>query len=102
MHQTLAKSEAQFIQQDGEHLEVVVLLIAHHIDHLVDGVVVETQLRRTNILGHIDRGTILTEQQLLVQTIFRQVSPYRTILPTVEDTLLQTFQYLCLTLQVGL
>ena len=41
MHEVFAPLEAEFVEQDAQHLEVVVLLIAHHVDHLVDGEVLE-------------------------------------------------------------
>ena len=53
VYQFFAPLEAKTVQKDGEHLEVVVLLVAHHINHLVDGVVLEAHLSSTNILRHI-------------------------------------------------
>ncbi len=58
----LAPLEAQTVEQDGEHLEVIVLLIAHHVDHLVDGIVTETKLGRTDVLRHVDRSSVGTKQ----------------------------------------
>ena len=101
MYQVLTPLEAQFIQQDREHLEVVVLLVAHHVDHLIDGEILEAQLGCTDVLRHIYAGTIGTEQQLLIQALLGQVGPYRTVFSAIEETLLQTFFHLLLTFQIG-
>ena len=55
---------------------MVVLLVAYHIDHLVDRVVLETHLSSTDILGHIDTGTIATKQQFLVESLVGEIGPY--------------------------
>ena len=54
VNQFLAPLEAQSIEQQREHLEMVVLLVAHHIYHLVNRIVLETHLRRSDVLSHID------------------------------------------------
>ena len=69
VNQPFPEGEAQLIQQDGQNLEVIVLLVADDIDHLVDRVIVEAQFGGTDILGHIDRRAIRAEQQLLVQSL---------------------------------
>ena len=102
VYQLLAPLEAQTIQQDREHLEVIVLFVAHHIDHLVDGEILETHLCRSDVLGHVDAGSIATEQQLLIQSLVGKVCPYRVILMALEESLGETFLHLGLTFQIGL
>ena len=45
------------------------MLITHYIDHLVDWVVLVTKLCSTDILSHIHRCAICTEQKFFVQAI---------------------------------
>ena len=61
MYQSLSKRVAQHVEQQREHLEVVVLFIAHNVDHLIDGVVVEPHPGGADILSHVDRGAIGTQ-----------------------------------------
>ena len=58
MHQFLAPLESETVEEYGEHLEMVVLLVAHYIYHLVDGEVLESHLCCADILCHIYRGAI--------------------------------------------
>ena len=102
MHQVLAPLESQTVKQYGKHLEVVVLLIAHHVNHAVNGVILKTQLGCTYILGHVDRCTVTAQQQFLVQSVLGQVSPYGAVLLTEEKPLLKALHHGFLTLQVGL
>ena len=102
VYQFLAPLESETVEQDGEHLEVVVLLVAYHIDHLVDGIVLEAHLGGADVLGHIDRGTVGAEQQLLVESLVGEVSPYGAVIMALEESFLQTLLHLCLTLQIGL
>ena len=102
MNQVLAPLEAEAVEQDGEYLEVVVLLITYYVDHLVDREVLETEVGSTDVLSHIDRGAVGTEQELLVETLVGEVSPYTVVVLAEEETLLQAFLYLFLTLQVSI
>ena len=76
MYQVLAPFKAQLIEQYREHLEVVVLFVTNDIYHLVDRVVLETQFCCSDILCHIYRSTIRTQQQFLVETLACEVCPY--------------------------
>ena len=87
MYEFFAKGETELVQQQGQHLEVVFLLIAYHIDHLVNGIVLEAQFGGADVLCHINAGAVTSEQQFLVQSVPRQVSPYRTVFAAVENAL---------------
>ena len=102
VNQLLTPLEAKTVEQDRKHLEVIVLFVAHHIDHLIDGEVLETHLGRTDVLRHIDRGAVRTQQQFLIQTLVGQVGPNRVVLVALKQTLSESFLYFGLTLQVGL
>ena len=81
---------------------MVVLFVAHNIYHLVYGVVLVAHLCRTDVLCHIYAGAVGAEQQFLVETFVSQVSPYRVVLMSFEESFLQSFLHLRLTLQVSL
>ena len=81
---------------------MVVLLVAHHVDHLVDGIILEAHLGSTDILCHIDAGAITAQQQLLVQSLLGEVCPDRAVVMTLEESFGESFLDLGLTLQVGL
>ena len=100
MYQALAPLKAQTVEQDGQHLEVIVLLVAHHVDHLVNGIVGETLFGRTDVLRHVDRRTVSTEQQLVVEAFARQVGPHGAVFLAVEKTFLQSFEHFLLAFQV--
>ena len=98
MYEFLSEGETKPIEKDRENLKMVLLLVAHYIYHLIDGVVLKTQLSRTDILRHIYRGAIASEQQFLIEPIGREVSPYRIVVAAVEFTGCQTFLNLRLAL----
>ena len=102
MHQFLAPLESEAVEQDAEHLEVIVLLVAHHVDHLVDGIVFVAHLGGADVLCHIDGGAVAAEQQLLVEAFVGEVGPYGVVVVALEESFLESFLHLCLTFQVGL
>ena len=109
LHHTIAKVdkfftplETEAVKQDREYLEVVVLLVTHHINHLVDGIVLETHLSRTDVLCHIDRGSVRAQQQLLVKSLVGEVCPHAIVVVTFEESFGKPLLHLGLTFQVGL
>ena len=86
VNEFFAEGESETVKQDRQHLEVVLLLVAYHIDHLVDRIVLEAELGGTDILGHIDGGAVGAEEQFLVQSVLGEVCPYRTVFAAVERT----------------
>ena len=101
MNQLFAPLEAEAVEEDREHLEVIVLLVAHHIDHLVDGKVGEAHLGGANILGHIYAGAVRAQQQLLVEALVGEVGPYRVVIFAEEQALSQSLFHLLLAYEVG-
>ena len=81
---------------------MVVLLITYHVDHLINGVVLVAHFSRTDVLGHIDAGTVGAQQQFLVETLTSEVCPYRAVVMPLEESLGEAFLYLGLALEVGL
>ena len=88
VHQPFTPFEAQFVEQNGKYLKVVILFVAYHINHLVDGIICKAEFSGTDILRHVDGGTIRTQQQLVIQSLAREVRPYRAIFFPVEETFL--------------
>ncbi len=94
--------ETQLTEDELQHLEMIVLLVAHHVDHLVETVFVVTLLGGTQVLRHIDRRAVAAQQQLLVEAVACQVAPDRTVVAAVEHALGQTFLHERLAVLVGL
>ena len=94
MHQILAPTEAETVEQQGKHLKMIVLFVTHHINHAVDGIILETEFGGADILSHIHRCAVAAEQQLLVQTGVGKVGPYRTILLAEHYAFLKPFEHL--------
>ncbi len=80
---------------------MVILLVAHHINHLVDGIITETELGGANILGHIDRSAVGTQKEFLVETGIRKVGPHRAVILTEHNAFLQPFEHFFLTFEIG-
>ena len=85
MYKAFTPFKTQFIQQDGQYLEMVVLFVSYHINHFIDRIVSETQFGSSDILCHVDGSSVGTEQQFLVQAVFGQVCPYGTVFFFVEN-----------------
>ena len=101
VHKVLAPLESELVEQKRKHLEVVVLLIAHHVDHLVDGIVLIAELCRTDVLSHIHRSAIAAEQKLMVESVTGEVCPHRAIIATIHNALFETFKHLLLSFQIS-
>ena len=101
MHEFLAPLEAQFVQQKTQNLKVIILLVAHDVDHLINVVVVEALRRRADVLRHIDTRSISAQEEFLIQAVGRKVDPYRTVVLAEEESLLQAFQHLGFAVQIG-
>ena len=66
--------KAQFLQDEEEDLEVVLLLVAHGVDLAVQcGEVFEPQDGRANVLGHVNGGAVPTKEEFLVEAVFGEV-----------------------------
>ena len=101
VYEVFAPLEAQLVEQDGQNLEVIVLLIAHNVYHFVNGIILETQLSGADILRHIYRSAVRTQQQLLVQALLGQVCPYAVVIATIEEAFLQAFLHLLFSFEIG-
>ena len=99
---TVAERFAQFFAQDQfQHVEMVVLLVAHHIDHLLRVELFIAELGGTQVLRHIDGGAVFAKQHFLVQPLIRQVDADGAVVMLVEGTFVQTFLHEGFAQQVG-
>ncbi len=58
---TLYPIRSPVIKQNGKYLEMVILFVAYHINHLVNGIICKAEFGSTYILRHVDRSTVRTE-----------------------------------------
>ena len=93
---------AELFQYEFEDLEVVILLVAHHVDEFVEAVVLETAVGRAEVLRHVDRGAVAAQQQLFVQPVGGEVYPHRVVGTAVEDPFAESLFHQLLAQQVGL
>ena len=93
--------EAELLQNQLEHLEVVVLLVTDHIDMGVEAVFLEPLLSGAEILGDIDRSSVGAKQQLAVEAVGGQVAPHRTVGITLEHALVESALHEFLAEQIG-
>ena len=101
MNKVLAPFEAQLVEQERKHLEVVVLFVAHHIYHLVDRIVLIAEFCRTDVLSHINGSTVATQQELVVKTVSRKVGPYGIVFLAVHDALFKAFKHFFLAFKIS-
>ena len=81
---------------------MVVLFVTDYIDHFIDWEIVKTKFGCTYVLCHIYGSTVGTEQQFLVQSVFGQVGPDRTVFAAVEDAFFKSFHHFAFSFQIGL
>ena len=101
MDEFFAEGESEAVEQDGQHFEVVLLFVTHHVDHLINRIILKTQFGRSDILRHIDRSTIGAKEELLIQSVFGKISPNRPIFATIERTTYQPLFYFGFALEIG-
>ena len=54
---------AQFLEDELQHLKMVVLLVAHDINHVVEPVLLEAAVSRAEVLRHVDRGAVAAQER---------------------------------------
>ena len=101
MDKILAPLESQLIQQDAQYLEVVVLLVADNVNHLVNGEVLESELCGADVLGHVNRSAVAAQKQFLVQSFGSEVCPYRAVFTTIEKSFFKSFFHLFPAFEIG-
>ena len=100
--QPATEGEPELVEQQGEDLEVVVLLVADDVDHAVDGVIVVAELGGADVLGHVDRRAIGAQEELLVEAVGGEVGPDGAVGATVEESTREALEHFVAPLEVGL
>ena len=101
VHEVFAPFETEAVEEDREHLEVVVLLVAYDINHLVDGIVDVAELGGADILSHIHRSAVGAEQEFVVETGIGKICPHRAILLAIHDAFFESFEHFFLPFEIG-
>ncbi len=94
--------EAQLLENQLQYLEMIVLLIPHHVHVGIQAIGLETPLGGTQILGDIDRCAIAAQHQLAVQAVGRKVAPDRTVGVLDENALREALLHQFLAQKIGL
>ena len=68
--------EAEFAEDEEEHLEVVFLLVADGVDLAIQPrEILEPQEGSADVLRHVDGGSVFSEKELLIESISGEVHP---------------------------
>ena len=70
---------------------MIILFISNSVNQLLDIILFETFHSSSQILSHINRSSIRTQQQFLVKTFVGQIAPDRTVVFFVKNPVFQTF-----------
>ncbi|MDT4854841.1 hypothetical protein FQZ97_891630 [compost metagenome] len=92
---------AQLFQDGKEHLKMIVLLIAYHPDRLVGPEIFKFQVGGAQVLCNVDRGTVTTQHQLMIQPLISEIYPDAVVFLFIKYALLQAFFHDVLSQQVG-
>ena len=85
--------ESQLLTNQWQHLEMVILLVTHHVYLLIHVKLVEPIVCRTNILRHVNGSPVIPQQQLVIQPITGKISPHASGIFPVKHAVSQTFQH---------
>ena len=94
--------EAELREYELEHLEVIVLLVAHHIDVGIEMVLRKAALGSAQVLGDVHRSAVGTLHYLPVQAVPGEVAPYGTVRVLDEDSHFQALLHEFLAEEVGI
>ena len=94
-------AESELGEYELQHLEVVVLLVADHVDMGVEAVFLEPLLGRAEVLGDIDRGAVGTQQQLAVEAVGGEVAPHGAVGVALEHAHVEAALHQFLAEQIG-
>ena len=95
VEELLGPGVPELLQDQEQHLEVVVLLVAHGVHHAGEVRELPEALDgRADVLRHVHRRAVAPQQQLLVQPVAGEVAPHAAIVLAEEDALLQALQHL--------
>ena len=81
---------------------MIVLLIAHDIDELVQPVLLEALFGGTEVLGHIYGSAVAPQEKFPVESVGSKVTPHRTVSLFLEDAHVKAFLDESLAEKIGL
>ena len=102
MEYVVSPLESEFGEDQLEYLEMVVLLVSHDIDVRIEGILAESLLGSTEVLGDVNGSTVRALDNLPVQTVGSEVAPDRAIRIGDENSFLESFTDKFLAQKVGI
>ena len=88
-------------QHEFQHIEVVVLLVADHVNHLLRFELFVTQLGGAQVLRHIHGGAVFAEQHFLVQSFVGEVYAHGAVFMAIEHAFIESLLHQRFAQQVG-
>ena len=79
---------------------MIVLLVSNDINHLVYRIILKAHIGCSDILRHVNRSAVASEQQLLIQSFVSKICPYTVVILAKEKPFGEPFLYLLLALEV--
>ena len=102
MVKVLRPAVTEFFKDFKQNLKMIILLISHRVDKSLYIIIRETPYCCSQILRDIDRSTITTKKEFLIQAFISKVAPHRAIFFGEENTFVQSFFYQIFTQKVSL
>ena len=102
MEYALCPVETELAENEFQHLEMIVLLVADHINVRIQIEFGETALCGTQILRNINRSTVGTKQQLAVEPVGGKVAPDAAVRVLHEHSAVEPLLHEFLAQKVGL
>ena len=86
-----APFETEFLQNQLEHGEMVILLVSNHIYQFFGIEILLAELCRAEVLRHINGSAVLAEKQFLVEAVAGEVGPNGAVVLAEKNAVLKTF-----------
>ena len=94
---------AELLQNGKEDLEMVLLFVSYRVDLAFQaGEIAVPEDGGTDVLRHVDSGSVLAQEQFFVQTLVAEVDPNAAVVLFEKHTSLQTSSHLVFSEQVGI
>jgi len=100
MMQVLGPVITKPIKDIEKNPEMVLLFAGHDVNEGIKRPILVAHDGRPNVLGHIETGSILAKQNLLIKLDRLEVDPYRAVLLAIEDSLFEALENLILAVLV--
>ena len=94
--------ETELRQDEFQNLEMVVLLIAHHVDVRIETVLLEAALGGAEVLRHIHGSAVRTEEEFTVEAVGGEVAPHAAVRILYENAHIKALLHEALAQQIGL